>query len=103
MKGEVKRGGGEVMGLSLHVIVHVDVCMYTPAYAYAYARACACTYCMRMHVCMCVCIAHEEVIHAGVACVLCHVMCQVSAGTVSETVLQTCVRVTVIKVTCMEG
>ena len=44
MKGEVKRGGGEVMGLSLHVIVHVDVCMYTPAYAYAYARACACTY-----------------------------------------------------------
>ena len=77
MKGEVKRGGGEVMGLSLHVIVHVDVCMYTPAYAYAYARACACTYCMRMHVCMCVCVAHEEVIHAG-WCGMCLMSCDVS-------------------------
>ena len=39
----------------------------------------------------------------GVACVSCDVMCQVSAGMVSETVLQTCVRVTVIEMTCMEG
>ena len=78
MKGEVKRGGGEVMGLSLHVIVHVDVCMYTLAYAYAYARACACTYCMRMHVCMCVCVeAHEEVSHAG-WCGMCLMSCDMS-------------------------
>ena len=36
------------------------------------------------------------------ACVSCHVICQVSAGTVSETVLQTRVWVTVMEVTCME-
>ena len=39
----------------------------------------------------------------GVACASCHVMYQVSAGMVSETVLQTCVRVRVIEMTCMEG
>ena len=37
----------------------------------------------------------------GVACVSCHVICQVSAGMVCETVLQMCVWVTVIEVTCI--
>ena len=60
--------------------------------------ACECT-------CACVCAQRMRKLFmlSGVACVSCHVMCQVSAGTVSETVLQTCVRVTVIKVTCVEG
>ena len=43
MKGGVKRGGGEVMGLSLHVVMRVGVCLCTPAYAYARACVCACT------------------------------------------------------------
>ena len=38
----MKRSGGEVMGLSLHVVMRVDVC--TCASAYAYASACACVY-----------------------------------------------------------
>ena len=43
MKGEVKRGGGGVMGLSLHAVMRVDVCVCTSAYAYARACARACT------------------------------------------------------------
>ena len=70
MKGEVTRGGGEVMGLSLHVVMRVDVC--TCASAYAYVRACAraCTWRMQAHACMCVCVAHGE----GQSCWWC-VMC----------------------------
>jgi hypothetical protein len=67
---------------------------------------------VRVHVhsvceCTCVCVYAQRmgksVMLGGVACVSCHVICQVSAGTVSETVLQTRVWVTVMEVTCMEG
>ena len=40
----MKRGEDEVMGLCLHVIMRVDVCMCTPAYAYARVCACVCSY-----------------------------------------------------------
>ena len=79
---------------------------------YVYACVCVCSC-----VCMCVYVLHANarvyvcvrkrmrklVMLGGVACISYHVICQVSAGTVSETVLQTCVWVTVIEVTCMEG
>ena len=68
-------------------------------YAYAYVCVCMC-------VCVCMWVAHGEVRHAGwcgMHLMSCDTVCQVSAGTVSETVLQMCVWVMVIEVMCMEG
>ena len=57
MKGEVKRGEGELMALCLHVIMRVDVCMRTPVYAYACCVVCMCVYVAyasaRVYVCVC--------------------------------------------------
>ena len=63
MKGEVKRGGGEVMGLSLHVVMRVDVCMCACVCVYgrmydmhvrarAHMRACMHVHaCAHVHMC----------------------------------------------------